>query len=115
MQITTLEQLDQVRPNHTLFLINPFGNGNQANVQIEKFTVHAVWANKFTGRGEFKKLSIDQVSDKHFTDMLSGCKYVYTLESEAESKLKDIHKGLHNDEVKSHHDSCKEAFNHCYF
>ena len=115
MQITTLEQLEEVRVNHTLFLINPFGNGDQSKVEIEKFTVHAVWAGKFTGRIEFKKLSIDRVSDAHFTDILSGCKYVYTLESEAESKLKEIHKGLHSEEVKSHHDSCKEAFQHCYF
>lgn len=112
MQITTLEQLDKVRPNDTLFLINPFGNGNQSKVAIEKFTVHAIWAEKFTGKIEFKSLDIERVDDHYFTDLLSNCKYAYTTEEEAIEKLKEVHDGLHAFEVKSHHDSCREEFRH---
>lgn len=108
MQITTLEQLAKVEKNHTLFLINPFGQGDQSRVSIEKFTVHNVLAEKFRGRVEFKSLDIDYISDHFFTSLLSGCKYVYKLESEAEEKIKEIRKGLHAEEVKAHHDSCRE-------
>jgi len=107
MQITTVEQLKKVEVNHTLFLINPFGNGDQSKVSIEKFTVHSVLVDRFSGRVEFKDLDIDYVSSHHFTGLLSGCKYVYKLESEAKDKLKEIRKGLHGGEVKAHHDSCK--------
>jgi len=110
MQITTLEQLAKVEVNHTLFLINPFGNGNQSKVSIEKFTVQSVLADRFSGRVEFKDLDIDYVSGHHFTDLLSGCKYVYKLESEAKDKLKEIHKGLHGVEVSAHHDRCKSEY-----
>ena len=111
MQITTLEQLSKVEVNHTLFLINPFGNSNQSKVEIAKFTVHAVCSDKLVGRKEFKRLGIDRVSDAHFIDLLSRCKYVYKLESEAETKLKEIHKGLHAFEVADHHSSCRESWN----
>jgi len=113
MEITTFEQLEAVRVKHTLFLINPFSSGNQNKVEIEKLTIHSIHNdNRFTGRAEIKALDIDAVRDHYFTDLLSGCKYVYTIEREAESKLKEIHKGLHADEVNEHHDSCREMRRH---
>ncbi len=112
MQITTLEQLAKVEKNHTLFLINPFGQGDQSRVSIEKFTVHNVLVGKFRGRVEFKSLDIDYIDEHSFVGLLFGCKYVYKLEDEAEGKLKEIRKGLHDEEVKAHHDSCKEEFGH---
>jgi len=112
MQITTLEQLAKVEVNHTLFLINPFGMGDQSRVEVEKFTVQSVKHDRFKGRVEFKSLDIDYISEHHFTSMLGRCKYVYKLESEARTKLKEVHKGLHADEVKEHHDSCREMEHH---
>lgn len=103
MEITTFEQLEEVRVKHELFLINPFSNGNQSKVNIEQITILSIHHDdRFTGRAR----------DYYFTDMLSNCKYVFTLQSEAESKLNEVRKGLHADEVKEHHDSYREMEHH---
>ena len=115
MKITTIEQLKEVKIGDVLFLINPFSNGNQEKVLLEKFTVQGVYADKFNGRRELKEIHVDRVSDNHFSDMLSGCKYAYTVEGEALEKLKDVRKGLHSHEVNYHHESCTRDFDRSAF
>ncbi len=110
MQITTIEQLKEVKTNDTLFLINPFGCRDQSKVSIEAFTVQKLNEGVFTGRKQFFVLDIDYVSDNHLGDMIGRCKYVYTSLSEANEKLNEIHKGIHSAEVKEHADFCDEAF-----
>ena len=113
MQITTLEQLAKVEVNHTLFLINPFGMGDQSKVSINAFTVSKINKETFDGRSQFLTLDIDREGHEYFSTMLGRCKYVYTELSEANSKLDEIHKGLHAHTVKEHHDNCREM-QHCF-
>jgi len=111
MQITTLEKLAEVQVNDTLFLINPFGNGNQSEVSINAFTVSKINKETFDGRSQFLTLDIDREDHEYFVTILGRCKYVYTKLSEANNKLDEVRQGLHAFEVKKHHDSCRDAFN----
>ncbi len=99
MQLTTIKQLEEVKPNDTLFLINPYGNGNQSKINICAFGVTEVGGEKFDG----EDLNCDFATSNHFCDLLSGCKYVYTELLEANDKLKEIQAGLHTEEVDKHH------------
>lgn len=108
MQITTLEQLSEVKVNHTLFLINPFGNGDQSKVSINAFTVGKVNKETFDGRSQFLSLGIDREDHQYFLTILGRCKYIYTKLNEANNKLDEVRNGLHHHEVKEHHDSCRE-------
>lgn len=110
MQITTLEQLAEVEVNDTLFLINPFGNGSQSEISINAFTVSKINKETFDGRSQFLTLDIDRDDHEYFSTILGRCKYVYTELSEANSKLNEVHEGLHACTVKEHHDSCREVY-----
>jgi len=100
MQLTTIEQLKKVKPNDTLFLINPFGNSNQAEIKVCAFGVRQVNEQSFDG----EDLNQDSPTYNHFNDMIRGCKYVYTELLEANDKLKEIQGGLHQQEVSDHHE-----------
>lgn len=110
MQLTTIEQLKNVKINDTLFLINPFGNGNQSKVRIEAFTVQKVNDEHFDGRKQFVGLDCDFMDINFFASMLCHCKYVYTQLNEANEQLNKVRAGIHAEAVKKHHDSCKELF-----
>lgn len=112
MQLTTIEELQNVKVNDTLFLINPFGNGDQSKVSIEAFTVSEVLQGKFNGRSQFLTLDIDYNISQCFGDLISRCKYVYTTLNEANNKLAEVRKGLHTEEVADHHEACERMFNH---
>ena len=110
MQITTLEQLGKTEPDQVLFLINPFEQGDQTDVTIKCITILNVFNDKIEcviGRNG-DHFNHNEIC--HFTDMLTLCKYIYTSKIEAKDMLKQIHKGLHDDEVKAHHESCIEMY-----
>ena len=114
MQITTLEQLAESKVGDTLFLINPFGMGNQALVPLEEFTISEVNQKSFAGGSVMKSLDIDGPREHYFSDMILSPNYIFTSWSEAKEKLVEVHGGIHSVEVKSHHDSCREAFKYSY-
>ena len=108
MQITTFEQLTKTKAGETLFLINPFGQGDQSQVCVEFFEVESIDGEKFDGRIRFFGKDIDYRSSHFFSDMLGRCKYAFTTKEEAEEKLIEVRAGLHQEEVKEHHDWCDQ-------
>jgi hypothetical protein len=110
MQLTTVKELKQVQAGESLFLINPFGDGDQSRVKIKKIIVESVEFDRFvTLNVDSEWLDHDSLDHEFFTDLLSrGCKYVYTDFSEAESKLAEVRTGIHAQEVKNHHDSFED-------
>tara|TARA_R110000851_G_scaffold268804_1_gene421528 strand:+ start:289 stop:615 length:327 start_codon:yes stop_codon:yes gene_type:complete len=105
MQLTTIEQLKEVKENDLLFLINPFSNGNQQEIKTSAFYVTQVKDRLLAGRS----LSSGTEKINHFADMIRDCKYVFTELAEADDKLKEIHAGLHEIEVKKHHNKVSAA------
>jgi hypothetical protein len=113
MQLTTIEQLKEVKPLDTLFLINAFSNTSQGDVNISAFNVLEVKSDRFNGRGIVGSESdlIGSGSDsKFFGDLLNQGHYVYTDALEASEKLKEVRDGLHEVEVKKHHDQLEAWF-----
>lgn len=106
MQLTTIEQLKQVKMGDTLFLINPFGNTNQRKINICAFGVKKVGGDKFGG----ENLNSERVRVIYFADLLRGCKYIYTQIPEANSKLAEVRGGLHSEEVRDYHELCGYSY-----
>ena len=106
MRITTLKQLKSVKPSETLWLINPYGNGDQSRVTRIEFKIKNVNEDFFYGLIKHD-ICESHERKKYFSDILRGCQYVFTNLMDANEALADIKGGLHHHEVKAHHDWCK--------
>jgi hypothetical protein len=104
MKLTTIDQLKEVKPGDTLFLINCFGWRDQEKVEVQRFLVIQVNEDFYSGCSQSQISGGLWASDQCFTDLLMDCKYAYTELVEAESMLLDVRAGLHADKVKAHAD-----------
>ena len=112
MRITTLKQLKSVKPSETLWLINPYGNGDQSRVTCIEFKIKNVNEDFFSGLIKHD-ICESYERKKYFSDLLQGCKYVFTNLMDSNKALADIKGGLHHDEVKAHHDEVKAHYDRC--
>jgi hypothetical protein len=97
MQLTTIDQLKEVKPGDILFLINCFGRRDQSKVEVQKFLVGEVKEHFYKGCSPSQISEALWDSEQRFTDLLMDCKYVYTELGEAESMLRNVRAGLHAD------------------
>jgi len=119
-QLTTEQQILALPLGTQLHLINPFGCGYkiQHKIEIQTITIDRIefinnyyviysMINNFPD-----KMEKYRIESNYIFSILSGCKFVFTDLQGAQSKLLEVHEGLCINEVKQHHDSCKDEYQH---
>ena len=119
-QLTNEKEILTLPLGTQLHLINPYGCGYKIQnlIEIQTITIDRIalldkdyviysMINNFPDKTEKYRVQISFICD-----LLSGCKFVFTDLQGAQSKLLEVHNGLCINEVKQHHGSCKEEYQH---